>query len=102
MERKTVDKSSAEIDLFQLFTSAVDIITRIFSLLWKNLLIFLGIFLLVGVLGYCIRYVLPRYYVTKAIFVSRLLPANYSAYQINGVNEQVKSADVSAISSELH
>src|SRR6187402_3740901 len=102
MEKKTMDNSSAEIDLLQLLTSLFDGISHIISLIWKNILVFLGIFLLVGILGYCARYVMPGYYITRGVFVSRLLPANYCTYLINGVNEQAKNIDAAAVASGLH
>lgn len=99
---KPMNNSSSEIDLLQLLTSVLDGISRLISLIWKHILVFLGIFLLIGVLGYGIRYIIPRHYVTKAVFVSRLLPANYCTYLINAINEQVKSTDAEALSTSLH
>jgi hypothetical protein len=102
MERQPLDNSREEIDLIHLFNSLLKGISYILLLMWKNLLVFLGIFLLVSGLGYSLRYIIPRSYVTKGVFVSRLLPVSYCNFMINSINDQVRVHDVPALTSQLH
>jgi hypothetical protein len=68
---------SEEIDLAYLFRPLYTRVTRYFAVLRANILLFFGIILGMTVLGYGLRYIIPRTYETEGVFATRFLPAKY-------------------------
>jgi hypothetical protein len=101
MENKPLTSSPEEIDLIAVFQSLLNIITRIVRLILKNLFLFFAIFVLVSAIGYCVRYVIPKYYVTRGIFATRLLPVSYCNLLVDGLSEQASNHDDDAIAAHI-
>jgi hypothetical protein len=87
---------SEEIDLAYLFRPVtrffrpiVRRIDRHFTALKANIFLFIGLFLLISALGYCLRYVIPRSYETEGLFASRYLPVKYCELIAEDLNDHV-------------
>jgi hypothetical protein len=102
MEKQQLDKSTEEIDLIHLFNSFANIISRYFRLISTNLAYFLVIFVIAGAIVHGCQSLLPRSYATKGVFVTRLLPGSYCDFLVNGINEDLKDQNYSAIATNLH
>jgi hypothetical protein len=97
---------SEEIDLAyvfrpvtRLFQPIFDGIARHFAALKANIFLFIGLFLLISALGYCLRYVIPRSYETEGVFASRYLPVKYCELIADDLNDHVGEP---ALAEELH
>jgi hypothetical protein len=100
MENKALTNSPEEIDLLSVFQSLVNIITRVVRLILQHLFLFFAILLLVSAMGYCLRYVVPQYYVTQGIFATRLLPVSYCNLLVDGLSQQAGN-DEGAMAAQL-
>jgi hypothetical protein len=97
---------SEEIDLASLFRPVTqffrpifDRIGRHFAALRANIFLFIGLFLLISALGYCLRYVIPRAYETEGVFASRYLPVKYCQLIAEDLDDHVGEP---VLSEELH
>jgi hypothetical protein len=75
-------QQSEEIDLFYMFRPVYRRTTRHFAALKANLLLFIGIVVVFCIIGFCLRYIVPRRYETEGVFGTRFLPAKYCALMI--------------------
>ena len=62
---------------------------RHFAALKANIFLFIGIFLLISAMGYCLRFVVPHSYETEGIFATRFLPAKYCELLTDDLNNHV-------------
>ncbi len=83
-------KSSDEIDLLYFFNPVVRGLKKFqlgFDKYMKNLqrkrFIFLFILLIIALVGFLLRYFIPKYYKTNAIFISYNLPADFCTIMID-------------------
>lgn len=101
MNNKPLASSPEEIDLIAVFQSLLNVIIRIVRLILKNIFLFFVIFVVVSAIGYCLRYVVPQYYVTRGIFATRLLPVSYCDLLVDGLSQQASNQDDDAIAAHL-
>ncbi len=91
METKN-NKSSDEIDLLYFFNPLIRGFRNLLSgfirymhKLQRNRFIFVTIFLLIALIGFSLRYFIPKYYKTNAIFISYNLPADFCSIIIDNL-----------------
>jgi hypothetical protein len=80
--------NSEEIDLLYFFNPLIQGTKRYFQKLRRNLFLFLGILLACSAIGYSLKFFLPKYFRTNAIFVS-YLPADFSSSMINDLQNLI-------------
>lgn len=73
-------KSSDEIDLIYLFNkfcrNLINGIRHYTRVLFRNALLFVSIFGCIAIIGFSLRYFIPHYFKTQAVYVSHYMPAN--------------------------
>lgn len=63
---------------------------------------FILLFIIIGSgLAYSLRFIVPQYYQTDGIFVSRVLPASYCSMMIGNINDLIGSGNTQAASHHL-
>jgi hypothetical protein len=80
--------NSEEIDLLYFFNPLIQGTKWYFQKLRRNLFLFLGILLACSAIGYSLKFFLPKYFRTNAIFVS-YLPADFSSSMINDLQNLI-------------
>ena len=80
--------NSEEIDLLYFFNPLIKGLKIYFQKLRRNLFLFLGVLLVCVAIGYSLRFFLPKYFKTNAIFVS-YLPAGVSSSMINDLQNLI-------------
>jgi len=109
METKK-NKSSDEIDLLYFFNPLIRGFRHFqagFDKYMYNLqrkrFIFLAIFLLIAVVGFLLRYFIPKYSKTNAIFISYNLPADFCTIMIDNLQSLAgSSANTSILAQQLN
>ena len=103
METKA-NKSSDEIDLLYFFNPLIRGFRNFqsgFSLymhrLQRKRFIFVSIFLVIALIGFLLRYFIPKYYKTNAIFISYNLPADFCSIMIDNLQTLTSSSSNTAI-----
>lgn len=83
-------KPPEEIDLLYFFSPLINFLRRVISIvgnyllfLLRNAWLFLGVFFALGFLSFSLRYVLPHYYQTNAVYLSKYLPVNISMLMVD-------------------
>ena len=85
---KQQPNNSEEIDLLYFFNPLIKGFRIYFQKLQRNVFLFLGILLVCIATGFCLRFFLPKYFKTNAIFVS-YLPAGVSTSMINDLQNLI-------------
>ena len=62
-------------------------IERYSQLLWKNILLFSLIVIVITAAGYCLRFVIQPAYETKGIFISHVMPSLYCARVLKNLDQ---------------
>lgn len=93
-------KSPDEIDLLYFFNPLFRGAKRLgagfsayLSLLKRNAVVFLLILFTVAGIGFLLRYVLPKYYKSDAVFASYNLPGDYGTLMIKSLQNQIGEAE---------
>jgi hypothetical protein len=97
METKN-NKSSDEIDLLYFFSPLIRGFRNLQSgfigymhNLQRKRFIFVSIFLLIAIIGFLLRYFIPKYYKTNAILISYNLPADFCSIMIDNLQPLTSS-----------
>ena len=80
--------NSDEIDLLYFFNPLIKGTKSYYQRLRRNVFLFLGILLACSAIGYSLKFFLPKYFKTNAIFVS-YLPADFSSSMINDLQNLI-------------
>jgi gas vesicle protein len=93
--------SSEEIDLLYFFNPLIKGTKNYLHRLRQNIVLFFIIFFICIAVGYSLRFFLPKYFKTNAIFVS-YLPADFSAAMINDLQTLIEnSKNTSVLAGQL-
>jgi hypothetical protein len=94
-------RSSEEIDLLYFFNPVIKGVNRYVNKLRKGIFLFAAIFLVCVAIGYTLRFFLPKYFRTNAIFVS-YLPADFSSSMIDDLQDLIDNkGNVSVLAEQL-
>lgn len=93
--------SSEEIDLLYFFNPVIKAAERYVNKLRRGIFLFAAIFLVCIAIGYSLRFFLPKYFRTNAIFVS-YLPSDFSASMINNLQNLIENKEnISVLAEQL-
>lgn len=82
-------RNSEEIDLLYFFNPVLIGLRKYILKLQTNFIWFIAIFFVIAIIGYSLRFFLPQYFKTNAIFASYNLPASYTASMVNNLQSLV-------------
>jgi hypothetical protein len=91
--------NTEEIDLLYFFNPLIKGTQNYLYRLGKSLFLCLGILIGCGIIGYSLRFFLPKYYKTSAIFAS-FLPAEFSSVMINDLQKLVEHPQNNSVLAE--
>lgn len=96
--------TSDEIDLIYLFNKLVKNLMssiKIYAgILLRNGLLLVSIFVFIAIIGFSLRYFLPRYFKTQAVYVAHYMPANMYALLLDDLSNLAASNNNASVLAE--
>lgn len=101
-------RSSEEIDLLYFFQPVIngfkklwDGLKRLSYRVWENIGLFSIIVAVITTAGYCLRYIIPPGYQSKAIFISHVLPAEYCERLLKNLDQLKSEKNLPVLADQL-
>lgn len=97
-------KSPDEIDLIGLLSrltkTLANNIKTYAGILFRNIILLISIFVIIAIIGFSLRYFLPHYFKTRAIYVSHYMPANMYGLLLDDLSNLASNGDNTGVLAE--